>query len=147
MRLAVVEHRRSARKCRGSVTVELILTFPILLALFLGMIEFSMLLYARQQLAGASREGARVAALGGELTDVEQTVRRYLGDGRLGDAEVHMSQTGGQRISTAQAVPAGEPIEVWVRIPAAYAVPDLLRIVGYSLRDEEIVARTAMRKE
>jgi TadE-like protein len=132
---------------RGSLTVELILVFPILLGLLLGMIEFSMLLFSRQQLTAASREGARIAALGGELQDVERTVVRCLGDGRLADAEVVMTDAAGHPITTADAVPTGEPIEVWVRLPAKHAVPDLLWFIGYSIRNDEIVARTVMRKE
>jgi hypothetical protein len=126
--------------------VELILTFPILFALFLGMIEFSMLLYARQQLSAASREGARVAALGGQLPDVEQTVRRYLGAGRLGEAQISLTDVIGQPLPEGTSLP-GESIEVWVRLPANRAAPDLLRFVGYSIQDEEIVARTVMRRE
>jgi hypothetical protein len=127
--------------------VELLFVFPILLGLLLAMIEFSMLLFSRQQLVAASREGARTAALGGDLVDVRDTVRRCLGEGRLGDADVSMTDVAGQPLSMAQAVPSGEPVEVWVRLPANHAVPDLLRIVGFSIRDEEIVARTVMRRE
>jgi hypothetical protein len=36
---------------------------------------------------------------------------------------------------------------VWVRLPARHAVPDLLRFIGYSLRDDQIVGRTVMRRE
>jgi hypothetical protein len=123
------------------------LIFPILLGLLLAMIEFSMLLFSRQQLTAASREGARVASLGGELGDVERTIGWYLGNGRLGDAEVTMTDAAGNQLATADAVPSGEPIEVWVRLPANHAVPDLLRFIGYSIRNDEIVARTVMRKE
>jgi hypothetical protein len=137
--------RRERR--RGSLTVELLLVFPILLGLLLAMIEFSMLLYSRQQLVAASREGARTAALGGDLRDVEQTVRYYLGEGRLADAQVSMIDMHGQSVSAANAVPPGEPVEVWLRLRANHAVPDLLRIVGYSIKDDEIVARTVMRRE
>ena len=53
---------RRARR-RAGVALELLLVFPILLSLLLAMVQFSMLLAARQQLAGASREAARVEAL------------------------------------------------------------------------------------
>jgi TadE-like protein len=149
MRMSQRELRRdSDRKRRsGSLTVEMIVVFPILLALLVGMIEFSMILFSRQQLTAASREGARVAALGGELSDVERTVVRYLGDGRLGDAQVIMTDAAGHHLATADAVPSGEPVEVWVRLPANHSVPDLLAFLGYSIRNDEIVARTVMRRE
>jgi hypothetical protein len=149
MRLTGRQYGRSVhgRRRRGSLTVELIIAFPILFGLLLAMVEFSMLLFSRQQLTAASREGARVAAIGGEIQDVERTVVRYLGEGRLGDAEVSMTDSTGNLISTSDAVPSGESVEVWVRLPANHAVPDLLRFIGYSIRDDEIVARTVMRKE
>lgn len=132
---------------RGSVTVEMTLLFPIVLLFFLGMIEFSMMLHARQQLLAASREGARVAALGGDTEEVRQAVRQYLGNGRLGDAEVRLTAGSNEPVEDAREIRSGEPVEVWVSIPAGYVVPDLLRIVGYSIRNEELVARTVMRKE
>ncbi|MCS6975910.1 MAG: pilus assembly protein [Gemmatales bacterium] len=138
--------QREARR-RGSVTVEMTLLFPVVLLLFLGMIEFSMMLHARQQLLAASREGARVAALGGDLDEVRQAVRLYLGNGRLGDADVRLTATSSEPVQDVREIPSGEPVEVWVSIPAGYVVPDLLRIVGYSIRNEELVARTVMRKE
>jgi hypothetical protein len=74
-------------------------------------------------------------------------VRYYLGEGRLADAQVSMIDMHGQSVSAANAVPPGEPVEVWLRLRANHAVPDLLRIVGYSIKDDEIVARTVMRRE
>jgi Flp pilus assembly protein TadG len=69
---------RSGRR-RAGAAIELLLVFPILLSILLAMVEFSMMLVARQQLAGASREGARVAAQGGDLPAVQATVAQYLG--------------------------------------------------------------------
>jgi len=146
MRLRLPRSMKQVRR-RGSLTVEMTLLFPIVLLFFLGMIEFSMMLHARQQLLAASREGARVAALGGDIEEVRQAVRIYLGGGRLGDADVRLTALGSEPLQDARQIPSGEPVEVWVSIPAGYVVPDLLRIVGYSIRNEELVARTVMRKE
>jgi hypothetical protein len=123
--------------------VELLLVLPLLVALLVGMVEFSMLLVARQHLLTASREGARVAALGGDQDEVAHAVYRYLGEGRLADAEVVavLDDEAGRPI------PSGEAVEVRVRLPANHAVPDLLRFVGISIAKDEIVARTVMRKE
>jgi hypothetical protein len=132
---------------RGSMTMELILLFPILMTLFLAMIEFSLILHSRQQLLAASREGARVAAIGADQQEIEQAVLRYLGSGRLGDSEVTITDFQGNELQASQQVPSGEAVAVWVRLPTAHAVPDLLRFVGYSIRNDEIVARTVMRRE
>jgi Flp pilus assembly protein TadG len=127
--------------------VELFLVFPILLALLLGMIQFSMTLFSNQQLASASREGARVAALGGDLDEIETTVRRTLGDGRLAEAEVVVVNQEGQLLTSGQQVSSGDAVEVYVRVPATTAVPDLLRFIGYSIKDDMLVGRTVMRRE
>ncbi|MER3414820.1 MAG: hypothetical protein C4297_01210 [Gemmataceae bacterium] len=129
---------------RGSFAVELILVLPILLALILAVVEFSMLLAARQQLQAASREGARVAALGGSLTDVQQAARRILGGGNLGQAQITATLTDP---NTGQPVRSGDPIQVCVRLPAHQAVPDFLAFVGISIRNQQLVACTVMRKE
>jgi TadE-like protein len=127
----------------GSLLVELLLVLPILLVFLLGMIEFSLLLLARQQLETASREAARVAALGGDDAEVEHMARRVLGAGRLGGAEVRAILFD----AAGQPLPSGEPIEVDVILPANAAVPDLLACIGFSIRDEQIIAHTVLRKQ
>lgn len=139
--------RRTAWRRRGSMTFELILIFPIALAFFLAMVEFSMIITARQQLLAASREGARVASIGADLPEVETTIKRCLGTGVLSDAEITMTNGNGDEISTSLTVHSGEPVEVWLRLPTAHAVPDMLRFIGYSIRNDELVARTVMRRE
>ena len=54
---------------------------PIILALVLGMVEFSMILAIDQQLAVASREGARVGSQGGSASEVEAAAQLILGTG------------------------------------------------------------------
>jgi len=141
-------YRRTLRtRRRGVLALELLLILPILLLLVLAMVQFSLTLYARQQLVAASREACRVAALGGNLGDVEQMVHKVLGGGRIADAEIEMTDETGATVPSGRAVPSGEAIAVWLRLPTAYAVPDLLRFVGYSIRGDELVARTMMRRE
>lgn len=135
------------RQRRGYLTLELFLVFPILMLLLAGMIQFSMMLHARQQLVAAGREGARVASLGGDAHDVEHAVHRTLGEGRLSEATVLLTTEDDHPLASAQQVPPGEPVAVWVRLPTTRAVPDLLRFIGYSIRDDEIVVRTIMRRE
>ena len=53
----------------------------------------------------------------------------------------------GNPVADPSEIPSGEPIEVWVEIPTALAVPDLLGWTGYSIKDDVIVCRTVMRKE
>jgi Flp pilus assembly protein TadG len=134
--------RRRARR-RAGVALELLLVFPILLGLLLAMVQFSMLLVARQQLAGASREAARVAAQGGDLTAVQTTAELYLGQGNLSNAQVMATLTD----SSGMPLPSGAPVSVTVQVPANQAAPDLLAFFGVSIKDEVVSAQTVMRKE
>jgi hypothetical protein len=132
---------------KGSLTFELLLVLPILLILMVGMIQMSLTLMCRQQLLGASREAARVAALGGNHKSVVLAAKQCLGDGRLGEAEILLTTGEGKPIRSAQEVRSGESIQVWISIPAEQAVPNFLAFAGFQSKDELIVARTVMRKE
>jgi hypothetical protein len=61
--------KRTRRK--GSVAVELLLLSPIVLGLVLAVIEIGMMTAANEHLAAASCEGRRVAALGGDVHEVQ----------------------------------------------------------------------------
>ena len=63
-----------ARQRRAGVVLELLLSFPILLAAFLASIQFGMLFSKNQQLAIASRIGALVAAQTAGLPAVDGPV-------------------------------------------------------------------------
>jgi Flp pilus assembly protein TadG len=121
----------------------LLLTLPLLLALVAALVEFSLVLAARQQLSAASREGARVAALGGDLQAVTLAAQRVLGTGSLSQAQVSavLTDAGGLPL------PSGEPVQVTVQIAAGQVAPDLLGLIGFSLRRQTLTAATVMRKE
>lgn len=139
--------KRSRRSRRGILAFELLLFLPILLLLVLAMVQFSLTLHARQQLVAASREGCRIAALGGDVGEVERMVRRTLGSGKLADADVELTDETGAAIPAGMSVPSGDSVSVWLRLPTAHVVPDLLRFMGYSIKNDELVARTVMRRE
>jgi Flp pilus assembly protein TadG len=126
------------------MAVELLLVLPILLIFLIGMLEFSMLLTVRQQLLAASREAARAAAQGADDDEVRETVKRVLGSGRIGDAEVNV-----QRISSRSQNPGAsrDRIEVTVRVPTTHVVPDLLGWVGVTFAGQDMVAGAVMNRE
>jgi Flp pilus assembly protein TadG len=132
----------SARRRRGSLTVELLLVLPILMTVMLAAFEFSMLAQVRQQLLLASREGARVAALGGTPADVQLATQRALG-GTLKNATIQATLTD----AAGNPVASGQPVSVLVSVPGGQAVPDLLAFIGFSVRNETLAAQTVMRKE
>jgi Flp pilus assembly protein TadG len=123
--------------------MEFLLVLPVLLIVVLGIIELGMLFDAREKLRAACRDGARVAALGGNELEVEIAVRRHLVNSALNGATVEMSL----RNDLGRPLPAGAPVLVAVTAPAGLAAPDLLSMIGFSLDDQVIEVCTVMRKE
>jgi Flp pilus assembly protein TadG len=129
---------------RGVMALELLFVLPLVLGVLLATVEFSMLLVAQQQLIISSREGARVAAQGGNQDDVQSAVLVFLGQGSLSQATITAMLTDP---TTGQPLPSGSPVSVTVSLPATQAVPDLLAMLGYSISNETLTAMTVMRKE
>ncbi|HBT20210.1 MAG TPA: pilus assembly protein TadE [Peptococcaceae bacterium] len=67
-----------ARDCRGQALVELAMVIPILLMLLFGVIEFGRIFNAYLMVNQASREGARIAAVGGSDEEITMTVENFL---------------------------------------------------------------------
>ena len=69
-------HERHNRRRSGQAVVEFALVLPLLLLLVLGAIEFGRVLLRLHLLTSASREGARIASLPGNLeADVDTRVQ------------------------------------------------------------------------
>jgi Flp pilus assembly protein TadG len=128
---------------RGSFAVEMLVLLPIFITLVLAVVEISLMLAVSHQLAAASREGARVAAQGGDEQEVDDAVQRSLGNGKLSQASIDAILTDNQ----GRPLHAGDPVVVEVSIPATDAIPDVLRFIGWTLQDETLRGRTIMRKE
>lgn len=65
---------------RGQSVVEFALILPILLLFILGMVEFGRFYNAWLMVSHASREGARLASLGGTTIQVEERVDIVMAD-------------------------------------------------------------------
>lgn len=61
----------------GTAMVEFAIVLPLLLLLVFGMIEFGLLIYNKQILTNASREGARAGIVQASPPGVTQTPNRY----------------------------------------------------------------------
>jgi hypothetical protein len=165
---------RTSRVRRGSIALELLLLAPIMLGLIFAVVEIGMLTAANEHLAAASREGCRVAALGGGPNEIIRAVQDHLGHGNLGTAQISavltrqadgapiltaLTDSNGQPIEeplqnngqvshgTTQPIPSGEPVLVRVQMPASNAVPDILGLLGVSNQGNILVGQTIMRKE
>lgn len=123
---------------RGVLSMELLLTLPILTVLLFGLLEFSLLFFARADVVDASRAGARAARLYGATAEsVEEEVRFSLG-GRLAP-HVRVQADLGEK--------TGDEVRVAVEVPMAVASPDLLWMIGYSLQGRKLLCETRMAKE
>ena len=118
--------------------MELLLTLPILTVLLFGLLEFSLLFFARADVVEASRAGARAARLYGATAEsVEEEVRFSLG----GQLASHV------RVQADLGDKTGDEVRVAVEVPMAVASPDLLWLIGYSLQGRELLCETRMTKE
>jgi Flp pilus assembly protein TadG len=69
-----MNNRRKERKWkRGSSAVELALTLPIFIILFIGIIEFGWYFFVQHTMQYATREGMRLALVGRTLNDSSGT--------------------------------------------------------------------------
>jgi len=131
--------QRSVQQCRrGTMTMELLLTLPILFVLLLGIFEFSFLMYARSDVVQASRAGARLASLNGvESEDIQYEVGRALA-GKFRST---------YRVQATLGTYPGDEVIVTVRVPMTAAAPNLLWPLGYNIRGRDLIAETRMVKE
>jgi hypothetical protein len=143
MRIAT-EQRRTSTARRGTLIVELLLVAPIFVVLLTAMIEFSMILTARQELLAASREGCRVAAHGAPNEEVRAAVACVLGDSRLREAEVRI-----KHFEENHVLPHAprDRVQVVIHIPTTCVVPDFLGLVGISFAEDELACCTVMSME
>ena len=123
---------------RGILTMELVLTLPILIVMLLGIFQFSLLFYGRELVVEAARAGARKATLPGvSEADVQAEVRRVLPDRFLKTVQVVAEL--GER--------TGDVVSVGVGVPATTITPDLLWMIGVSLKDQTLYSETRMIRE
>lgn len=135
--------RHSASRCGAILSVELLLVLPLLVALFLAVVEWSLLLSAQQLVQTAAQTACRTGTLPiGELATLEVAVRRA--------AEQSLVKPELIRASTLSFVPGedvGDNVIVEIRVPMRAAAPDLLGAFAFSLKGRELVGRSVLRKE
>lgn len=118
--------------------MEMALVLPILGVLLLGLLEFTMLFYARSSVVEASRAGARAATrVGSNLSQVEHEAGLVLFPALRQFMQVEVA--GGEH--------SGDTVTVAVQVPMNSASPDLLWVVGYSLQGRWLYAESTMIKE
>ena len=87
--------RRAVRPLRAGVAAsEFAVCLPILVLIFMGMIEACTMIFLKQSLSVAAYEGMRTALeQNASLTDVEQTCQQILDERRVRGANISLSPT------------------------------------------------------
>lgn len=130
------EAKRQTR--HGVLTMELVLTLPILFVVLMALLEFTLLFYARGQIVEASRAGARRASLPGvTAADVEAEIQQILPP-RL--------QTNLQLI-VELGEHTGDVVFVGVQVPMTAAAPDFLALIGVPISGQNLYSETRMIRE
>jgi len=138
---------------RGSVLVEFALVVPILLVIFAGIVDFSLMMQRREVVTNAAREGARMAVLPGytctPLTgDVQVRVNEYLNAGISAGTSVNADTTCTD-ITLPGINPPVQMRQVDVRLDSRYSIlgPMMALIGGSNFGTITLRARSTMRLE
>jgi hypothetical protein len=144
MRIATENHRSRTLPRRGIIIVELLLVAPVFLVLLTAMIEFCLILVARQELLAACQHGCRVASHGAPNQEVRAAIANALGDGRLAEAEVRV-----RHFEEDHVLPHAprDRVQVVVHIPTTRVVPDFLGLIGISFAENELACGAVMSME
>ncbi len=135
---SIEQQTDSKRKRSGLLSAELIMVLPVFAIVLFGLFEFSLLFFARGELAEASRVGARKATLPGVTPEeVESEVRNVLSP-RLQDTLEVKVQPGYR---------SGDVVTVALAVDMTAASPDLLWPIGYSLKNRKLYEVTKMIRE
>lgn len=117
--------------------VELALALPILLVLFMGTVEFGRIFHSYLVITNASREGARVAVLGGADTAITNRVAQVTGS---------LDSTSLQ--TTITPAPANRKSGVMATVQVRYQVNLVFPLFEVFIPDPlPITSRTTMRVE
>ncbi len=136
--LLLSRSQQPKRHRSGVLSMELVLTLPILLLILTGLFEFTLLFFARGEVVEASRVAARKATLPGVTQqDIEDEVRKVL------HPRFHQSL----QIDAMLGMKSGDVVTVAVTVDMGSAAPDLLWPIGYRLQGRPLLSETCMIRE
>jgi len=145
--------RRPRNLRRAVLSVELVLTLPILLTVVLAMTQFAILLMSTQTISAAANVGAREASLpSATVASTTAAVQRAVAGWQFaGSADLTVNVQArdgdtGVAKNLADAV-TGDVVLVQVKVPSIEAAPNLLKFIGLSIEDQWLQSTTVVRKE
>jgi Flp pilus assembly protein TadG len=132
----------------GAELIEFAMTFPLLLVVVMGIIDFGLLFQQYEVLTNAAREGARVSVLQGyAAADIQTRVNQYLQGTSLSAASVTTT------VGTAQTLSIGSGLcvsvtPVTVSYPHSYLfLSGIANFFGASFGTRTLTVTASMRSE
>ncbi|MDD4504405.1 MAG: pilus assembly protein [Clostridiaceae bacterium] len=122
---------------KGQSMVEMALILPLIIMLFMGMVEFSRIFGSYLLVTHASREGARMASIGRTDEEVRTNVTGKVGILNVSELQIIFTPEDNARIT-------GEDVRVCVRYKLDIYAPVISSIVSNPF---EMEANTYMRVE
>jgi Flp pilus assembly protein TadG len=128
---------------RGAVAAEFALLLPVILLILFGTIEFGMIMYSREVITNASREGARAGIVqvspkptAGAITTIATT---YLTGTGINPANVTITVTGAGGVNPATLTVAATYRYPWLipYIPTVLGLPRPLPLRGQTIMRHE----------
>ncbi len=128
---------------RGAVAAEFALLLPVLLTILFGIIEFGMIMYSREVITNASREGARAGIVqtfpkpsGGEITAI---ATNYLTGTGINPADVTFNVAGAGGANPATLMVTATYNYPWLipYIPTMVGLPSPLVLTGQTVMRHE----------
>ncbi len=133
----------------GGAVVEFALVLPILVLILFGIVEFGLLLFNKQVITNASREGARAGIVQKvprlTTTDIENVINNY--------AQAHLITFASAKPAPSTTVPNvcstfGQDLSVTVTYPYQFlTLSNLMRFMGSGTNTITLTAQTTMKCE
>jgi Flp pilus assembly protein TadG len=136
------------RKQKGQALVEFALILPLLLLVFFGIIEFSLLIFNRAVITNASREGARAGIVSQSprvtADEIEQIVNDYCANYLISFQEAAPATAAVSSAANWNGATINDTLTVTVNYTYSFLIlPDIVAL-GDSL---QLTGRTVMRYE
>lgn len=140
--------RRFWKSDQGAELVEFALTFPILLLVVMGIMDFGLLFQQYEVLTNAAREGARVSVLPGYGTaDIQTRVNQYLQATSLSSGTVTTTVGAAQTLSVGTGLCVSVK-PVTVSYPHQYVfLSGIASYFGATFGTKTLTATASMRSE
>ena len=140
--------RRLWKTEQGAELIEFALTFPLLLLVVMGIVDFGLLFQQYEVLTNAAREGARVSVLPGYgSADIHTRVNQYLQGTSLTPASVTTTVGAAQTVSIGAGLCASVT-PVTVSYTHSYVfLSGIANFFGASFGTKTLTVTTSMRSE